>query len=146
MPEGATPRDTYDMREFERAIIVPDRTRVMCQHLAGLLRTYGALDKTMVFCVTMEHAELVRSEMQALLGSETGRNLYAARIVSEERDAQPLLEQFQARVEHRAGCGHDGRPALDRSQCAVRAQHRLHEGDRICDDLQADHRARKSTR
>ena len=95
VPEGATPRDTYDMKEFERAIIVPDRTRVMCEHLAGLLRTYGALDKTMVFCVTMEHAELVRSEMQALLGSETGKNLYAARIVSEERDAQPLLEQFQ---------------------------------------------------
>lgn len=95
VPEGATPRDSYDIKEFERAIIVPDRTRLMCEHLAGLLRTYGALDKTMIFCVTMEHAELVRSEMQALLGSETGRNLYAARIVSEERDAQPLLEQFQ---------------------------------------------------
>lgn len=95
VPEGTTPRDTYDMREFERAIVVPDRTRVMCQHLAGVLRTYGALDKTMIFCVTMEHAELVRSEMQALLGSETGRNLYSARIVSEERDAQALLEQFQ---------------------------------------------------
>src|SRR3546814_21085749 len=49
----------------------------------------------MIFGVTMEHAELVRSEMPALLGSETGRNLYAARIVSEERDAQALLEQFQ---------------------------------------------------
>jgi len=95
VPEGTTPRDTYDMREFERAIVVPDRTRVMCEHLASVLRTYGALDKTMVFCVTMEHAELVRSEMQRLLGSETGKNLYAARIVSEERDALPLLEQFQ---------------------------------------------------
>src|SRR3546814_9639180 len=68
---------------------------LVCVNLAGLLRTDVALDKAMVFCVTMEHAELVRSEMQALLGSETGRNLYAARIVSEERDAQPLLEQFQ---------------------------------------------------
>lgn len=95
VPEGTTPRDTYDMREFERAIVVPDRTRVLCEHLAGVLRTHGALDKTMIFCVTMEHAELVRSEMQRLLGSETGKNLYAARIVSEERDALPLLEQFQ---------------------------------------------------
>ncbi|PWW53086.1 type I restriction enzyme R subunit [Actinokineospora spheciospongiae] len=95
VPEGATPRDVYAMREFERAIVVPDRTRVLCEHLASVLRTYGALDKTMVFCVTMEHAELVRSEMQRLLGSETGMNLYAARIVSEERDAQATLEQFQ---------------------------------------------------
>ncbi len=95
VPEGTSPRDVYAMAEYERALIVPDRTRVMCEHLAGVLRTYGALDKTMIFCVTMEHAELVRSEMQRLLGSETGKNLYAARIVSEERDAQAILEQFQ---------------------------------------------------
>jgi type I restriction enzyme R subunit len=95
VPEGTTPRDVYEMREFERAIVVPDRTKLLCQHLAGVLRTNGALDKTIVFCVTMEHADLVRSEMQDLLGSETGKNLYAARIVSEERDAGALLEQFQ---------------------------------------------------
>ncbi|MBN9201592.1 MAG: hypothetical protein ABS61_05660 [Microbacterium sp. SCN 70-18] len=95
VPEGTTPRDVYDMRDFEREIVVPDRTRALCEHLAATLRTYGALDKTMVFCVTMEHAELVRNEMQRLLGSETGKNLYAARIVSEERDAQHILEQFQ---------------------------------------------------
>ncbi|MFC7973961.1 DEAD/DEAH box helicase family protein [Streptomyces cinereoruber] len=95
VPEGTTPRDTYEMREFERAIVVPDRTRLLCQHLAGVLRTNGALDKTIIFCVTMEHADLVRSEMQDLLGSETGKNLYAARIVSEERDAGAILEQFQ---------------------------------------------------
>lgn len=95
VPDGTTPRDVYEMRAFERDIVVPDRTRVLCEHLAGVLRTYGPLDKTMVFCVTMEHAELVRSEMQRLLGSETGKNLYAARIVSEERDAQATLEQFQ---------------------------------------------------
>jgi len=95
VPEGTTARDVYDMREFEREIVVPDRTRVLCEHLAGVLRTYGVLDKTIIFCVTMEHAELVRSEMQRILGSETGKNLYAARIVSEERDALPLLEQFQ---------------------------------------------------
>src|SRR5690606_7863135 len=95
VPEGTTARDVYAMGEFERELVVPDRTRGMCEHRAGVLRTYGAFEKTMVFCVTMEHAELVRSEMQRLLGSETGKNLYAARIVSEERDAQATLEQFQ---------------------------------------------------
>lgn len=95
VPEGTTPRDIYEMREFERAIVVPDRTRLLCRHLAGVLRSNGALDKTIVFCVTMEHADLVRSEMQNMLGPETGKNLYAARIVSEERDAGALLEQFQ---------------------------------------------------
>jgi len=95
VPEGTTPRDTYGMRDFEREIVVPDRTKLLCQHLASVLRTHGALDKTIIFCVTMEHAALVRDEMQTLLGSETGKNLFAARIVSEERDAESLLEQFQ---------------------------------------------------
>jgi type I restriction enzyme R subunit len=95
VPEGTSVQDVYRMTEFEREIVIPDRTEVLCQHLAGRLRSWGALDKTMVFCVTMDHAELVRERLQSLLGTVTGRNLYAARIVSEERDAQLLLEQFR---------------------------------------------------
>jgi len=95
VPEGVTPADVYEMRQFEREIVIPDRTRALCEHLAGVLRRTGVNDKTMIFCVTMEHADLVRQEMQRLLGPETGKNLYAARIVSEERDGQAILEQFQ---------------------------------------------------
>ncbi|NKV31301.1 DEAD/DEAH box helicase family protein [Rhodococcus hoagii] len=94
-PEGVTPADVYQRRQFEREIVVPDRTRVLCEHLAGVLRRTGVDAKTMIFCVTQEHADMVRQEMQRLLGSETGKNLFAARIVSEERDGQALLEQFQ---------------------------------------------------
>jgi type I restriction enzyme, R subunit len=49
----------------------------------------------MVFCEKMVHAALVRDRLQALLGPETGKDLYAVRIVSEEHHSQALLEQFQ---------------------------------------------------
>jgi type I restriction enzyme R subunit len=83
------------MAQFEREIMLPDRTRTLCEHLASKMRTWGINDKTMIFCVSMEHAEMVRSTMQTLLGPEAGKLHYAVRIVSEERDAQDLLESFQ---------------------------------------------------
>ena len=96
VPEGGNIQDAYSMAEFEREIVVPDRTRAICEHLASKLRTWGATQKTIIYCVTMEHAELVRTTMQNLLGPETGKNLYAVRIVSEERDAQATLREFQS--------------------------------------------------
>lgn len=95
VPEDAVVRDVYLSAQFERDIVVKDRTEVLCEHLAGLLRTWGVNEKTMVFCVTMEHAALVRDLLQTLLGPETNKDLYAVRIVSEEHDSAALLEQFQ---------------------------------------------------
>ena len=95
VPEDAEVKDFYASQAFEREIVLEDRTRVLCEHLATKLRGWGVQEKSMVFCVTMEHAELVRQTMQNLLGPDTGKNLYAVRIVSEEKDAQRLLEDFQ---------------------------------------------------
>lgn len=95
VPEGQDVRDVYVSAQFEREILIQDRTDALCDHLAGLLRTWGVNEKTMVFCVTMEHAAQVRDRLQALLGPETGKELYAVRIVSEEHASETLLEQFQ---------------------------------------------------
>jgi type I restriction enzyme R subunit len=95
VPEDAVVRELYISPQFEKEIVVKDRTKMLCEHLAGLLRTWGANEKTMVFCVTMEHAAQVRDLLQNLLGPETGKDLYAVRIVSEEHDSTALLEQFQ---------------------------------------------------
>jgi type I restriction enzyme R subunit len=43
----------------------------------------------------MDHAAQVRDLLQSMLGPETGKDLYAVRIVSEEHDSTALLEQFQ---------------------------------------------------
>jgi type I restriction enzyme R subunit len=94
VPPDVQPRPMYETPQFEREITLPDRTAIMCEHLAGLLRTFDPMQKSMVFCVNMEHANLVRKELQnrfAYLGFPD----YAVRIVSEEPDARALLERFQ---------------------------------------------------
>ena len=66
----------------------------MVQHLADLLRRFGPMDKTMVFCVDIEHARLVARLLQDEF-SGLGYSDYAVPIVSEEGDAGEWFERFQ---------------------------------------------------
>jgi type I restriction enzyme R subunit len=94
IPEGAELREAYHTPQFEREITLPDRTRAMVDHLAGLLRRFGPRDRTMVFCVDIAHAQMVST----LLNNHFGHlelHPYAVPIVSEEGQAEAWLEQFQ---------------------------------------------------
>ena len=51
------------------------------------------MQKTMVFCVSNEHAAQVSKELQNHF-SDLGYSDYAVRIVSEEPEARTLLERF----------------------------------------------------
>ncbi|MBX6753675.1 MAG: DEAD/DEAH box helicase family protein [Thermorudis peleae] len=101
IPEDVEPRTLYTTPQFEREIRLPDRTRAMVQHLAYLLRRFGPLDKTMIFCVDMEHARLVARLLQDEFGPETGLDHYAVPIVAEEGDeARRWLEDFADSDKH----------------------------------------------
>lgn len=95
IPPDATPREHYATSDFERQITLPDRVKVHCEHLSSLLRVYGRMEKTIIFCVNQDHALEVRDHLNRL-SSDLNIANYAVRIVSEESDAQALLEKFQA--------------------------------------------------
>lgn len=94
VPEGAELREEYHTPQFEREISLPDRTRVMVDHLAGLLRRFGPTERTMVFCVDIPHAQLVARLLNDAFGY-LGLDPYAVPIVAEESDALTWLGQFQ---------------------------------------------------
>lgn len=95
VPDDIEPRELYTTPQFEREITVPDRTQAMVNHLARLLRRFGPMDKTMVFCVDIEHARLVARLLQDEFGPETGLDNYAVPIVSEEgEEGRRWLEEF----------------------------------------------------
>jgi len=95
VPPDAEPRDRYDQGQFEREITLPDRTRVICEHLANLLDADDPTRKTIVFCVSQEHALAVSAQLQNRFGPQLGLSDYAVRIVAEEHDAAELIERFQ---------------------------------------------------
>jgi len=95
IPDDVDPLEEYHTPQFEREITLPDRTTTMVKHLSGLLRRFGHMDKTMIFCVDMDHARVVARLLQDEFGAETGLDNYALPIISEEgKDAQKWLENF----------------------------------------------------
>ncbi len=99
IPDEAEVKDFYKMEEYERKIVLPDWTKAMCDHLAGLIKTYGEMQKTIVFCVTMEHAGEVAKHLQNHF-AHLGFPNYAVRIVSEETDSMALLKTFQDQTQN----------------------------------------------
>lgn len=96
IPEDAELKSDYYTPQFEREIRLPERTAIMVIHLAALLRRFGPLHKTMVFCVDMDHAqEVARLLNNAFSDLGFGEN-YAVPIVSEEGEqGRRWLNQFQ---------------------------------------------------
>ncbi len=94
IPEEMDVRDVYTLENFEREIVLPDRTKKICEHIATLLDRFGPLDKTVIFCVNMDHVAQVAKELQnhfAYLGFSD----YAVRIVAEESNVKDLFEKFR---------------------------------------------------
>lgn len=94
VPEEADLKELYTLEDFEREIVLPDRTAKICEHLANLLRTFGPRQRTMVFCVSMDHAAQVAKELQNRF-SDLGYSDYAVRIVSEEPEVKEIYERFR---------------------------------------------------
>lgn len=78
-------KDEYQQKEFERNISVPDRTHKIAKHLAKLLRTFGVMQKTMVFCVDSDHADLMAKELQNEF-ADLGYSNFAASIIARNND------------------------------------------------------------
>jgi len=94
IPEEADVKELYTLEDFEREIVLPDRTAKICEHLANSLRTFGPKQRSMVFCVNMEHAAQVSKELQNRF-ADLGYSDYAVRIVSEEPEVKAIYERFK---------------------------------------------------
>jgi len=98
-PQEAEIKEFYSVGEFEKAITLPDRTEAMTKKLAEILKIYGPTEKTIVFCVTKEHALDVVRILQNELATEiasTGINAddFVVRIVDEEPDSIELARRM----------------------------------------------------
>ncbi len=85
----------YNTRDFDRAIVIDDRTRKVAQKITEFLRATDRYSKTIVFCVDIEHAEAMR---RALV--ELNQDLYAeysnyvVRITGDNDEGKAELDPF----------------------------------------------------
>jgi len=85
----------YNAKDFDRHLVIDDRTRVVASKITEFLKNTDRFSKTIVFCVDIEHAERMR---QALINQN--KDLYAEddryvmRITGDNDEGKAQLEHF----------------------------------------------------
>lgn len=100
VPEVAEPKPEYSAKEFEEKLKLPDRTELMCSKLAEIIRKTGEMHKTIVFCVTQEHADDVTKLMNNHF-KDLGYSNYAVTITADKTDSESLSRVFQDEISER---------------------------------------------
>ncbi len=85
----------YNVKDFDRKLVIDDRTRVVASKITEFLKNTDRFSKTIVFCIDIEHAERMR---QALINEN--KDLYAEndryimRITGDNDIGKMQLENF----------------------------------------------------
>jgi type I restriction enzyme, R subunit len=91
------PDDEYQTKDFEHIIVLRARTEAIASHLAEFMRRTDRFAKTIVFCVSQEHADEMRRALNNLNADLVKKHPnYVARVTSEEgRIGKGHLSRFQ---------------------------------------------------
>jgi len=87
----------YNQRDFDRDIVFPERTKAVARRVSEFLHDTNPMDKTIVFCANIDHAERMR---QALINDPLNRELveqdsrYVMRITGDNDEGKAELDNF----------------------------------------------------
>jgi len=86
----------YNLKDFDRTLVIDDRTRAVAKRVMEFLRKTDVYAKTIIFCVDTEHAERMR---QAIVNEAselvTENYKYVMRITGGDKLGKSELENFQ---------------------------------------------------
>jgi type I restriction enzyme R subunit len=85
----------YNTLDFDRAIVVEERTKAVAKRITNFLKANSRFDKTIVFCVNIAHAERMR---QALVNENSDLTAqepkYVMRITGDNQEGKAQLDYF----------------------------------------------------
>lgn len=85
----------YNIRDYDKNLIIDERTQMVAKYITSWLRKYGRDSKTIVFCVDIDHAERMR---QALVNENSDEVVkdrrYVMRITGDDEEGKNQLENF----------------------------------------------------
>ena len=86
----------YNQKDFDRTLVIDERTRMVAKWITNYLRASGdRMQKTIIFCVDTEHAQLMRQALingnQDLVHAD-GR--YVMRITGNDEEGMKALDDF----------------------------------------------------
>lgn len=91
------PDRQYITKDFERTLVLRERTKAIAHHLTNFLKSTDRFAKTIIFCVDQEHADEMRTAIANLNSDLVKANPdYVARVTSEEGlIGKGFLSKFQ---------------------------------------------------
>jgi len=85
----------YNVTDYDRNLIIEKRTEIVAKKISEFLKKTNRFDKTIVFCVDIDHAERMR---QALINENSDlvkeNNKYIMRITGDNDEGKAQLDNF----------------------------------------------------
>ncbi|MBQ7797519.1 MAG: DEAD/DEAH box helicase family protein [Clostridia bacterium] len=85
----------YGQKDFDKNIIIDERTQMVAEKITEFLKNTNRMDKTIVFCIDIEHAERMR---QALVNCNSDlckkNSKYVMRITGDNAEGKAQLDNF----------------------------------------------------
>lgn len=89
------PDEIYTKQDYDRRIVIDERTKTVAQKITAFLKETNRFDKTIVFCVDIDHAERMR---QALVNENSdlvnNHSKYVMRITGDNEIGKAELDNF----------------------------------------------------
>lgn len=91
------PDKEFAQDDMERTIIIKERTELVAKRVTQFLQQTNRMDKTIVFCVDIDHAERMRQALVNLNADlATNNSRYIMRITGDSNEGKRELENFIA--------------------------------------------------
>jgi type I restriction enzyme R subunit len=85
----------YNIKDYDRNLVIGERTQMVAKQVMGYLRKTNVYDKTIVFCIDIEHATRMRqaivNEAQELV---LKNNKYVMKITGDDEEGKRELDNF----------------------------------------------------
>ena len=85
----------YNTTDFDKSLVIDDRTKLVAKRVSEYLRMTNPHDKTIIFCIDIEHAERMR---QAMINENPDEALksdkYVIRITGDDTAGKRELDNF----------------------------------------------------
>lgn len=85
----------YNTKDFDRNLVIDDRTTVVARKVTEYLKKTSRFDKTIVFCVDIEHATRMRQALAIENPDEVLKNYkYVMKITGDDDEGKRELDNF----------------------------------------------------
>ncbi len=85
----------YNRKDYDRTLVIEERTSLVAKKVSEFLKGFDRYAKTIVFCVDIDHAERMRSELAKENSDLVAANYkYVMKITGDDLDGKRELENF----------------------------------------------------